>query len=170
MRLTFAKGAALGAVTAVLTLGTTAALAGTGPGANFNLGKINTVNATSTLTGSATGSLLKIPNIGTGAGAQAISASSAGGTAATIKASNTGGGPSAEFDVTTGHAPFTVNSTTEVANLNAATLQGTVPSNFYAAGSTVANSSELGGQPPSFYLPATEGFFASRWLERHGYL
>ena len=51
MRLTFAKGAALGAVTAVLTLGTTAALAGTGPGANFNLGKTNTVNATSTLNG-----------------------------------------------------------------------------------------------------------------------
>jgi uncharacterized membrane protein YbhN (UPF0104 family) len=22
----------------------------------------------------------------------------------------------------------------------------------------------------TFYLPATEGFFASRWLERHGYL
>ena len=48
-----------------------------------------------------------------------------------------------------------INSATEVANLNAATLQGMVPSNFYAAGSTVANSSALGGQPPSFYLPAT---------------
>jgi hypothetical protein len=155
MRLTFVKGAALGAVTAVLTLGATAALAGTGPGANFNLGKINSVNATSTLTGSATGSLLKIPNTSTGAGAQAISASSAGTIAATIKASNTGGGPAAEFDVTTGHAPFTVNSATEVANLNAATLQGMVPADFYAAGSTVADSSKLGGQPPSFYLPAT---------------
>ena len=22
----------------------------------------------------------------------------------------------------------------------------------------------------TFYLPATEGFFASKWLERHGYL
>ena len=155
MRLTFVKGAALGAVASVLTLGTTAALAGTGPGANFNLGKINSVNATSTLTGSATGSLLKIPNTGTGSGAQAINASSAGGTAATIKASNTGGGPAAEFDVTTGHAPFTVNSTTQVANLHAPLLQGTVPADFYAAGSTVANSSQLGGQPPSFYLPAT---------------
>src|SRR5690348_16195701 len=60
MRLTFFRGIALGAVTSTLALGTTAALAGTGPGANFNLGKINTVNATSTLTGSATGSLLKI--------------------------------------------------------------------------------------------------------------
>jgi len=154
MRLTFFKGIALGAVTSLLTLGATAALAGTGPGANFNLGKINSVNATSTLTGSATGSMLKIPNTSTGAGAQAINASSAGGTAATIKASNTGGGPAAEFDVTAGHAPFTVNSATEVANLNAAMLQGMVPSNFYAAGSTVANSSSLGGQPPSFYLPA----------------
>lgn len=155
MKLTFFKGIALGAVASVLTLGTTAALAGTGPGAPFNLGKINSVNATSTLTGSATGSLLKIPNTNTGAGAQAINASSAGATAATIKANNTGGGPAAEFDVTSGHAPFTVNSTTEVANLNAATLQGMVPSNFYAAGSTVANSSQLGGQPASFYLPAT---------------
>src|SRR5579859_2796322 len=153
MRLTFFKGIALGAVTSMLTLGATAALAGTGPGANFNLGKTNSVNATSTLTGSATGSMLKIPN--TGASAQAITASSAGGTAATIRAQNTGGGPAGEFDVTPGHAPFTVNSATEVANLNAAMLQGTVPSDFYAAGSTVANSSQLGGQPPSFYLPAT---------------
>ena len=155
MRLTFVKGVALGAVTSVLTLGATAALAGSGPGANFNLGKINKVNLTSTLTGSATGSMLAIPNTSTGASAQAITASSAGATAATIKASNTGGGPAAEFDVTTGQPPFTVNSTTEVANLNAATLQGMVPSNFYAAGSTVANSSELGGQPASFFLPAT---------------
>jgi hypothetical protein len=155
MSLTFVKGIALGAVASVLTLGATAALAGTGVGANFNLGKINKVNATSTLTGAATGSMLKIPNTSTGAGAQAVSASSAGGTAATIRASNTGGGPAAEFDVTTGHAPFTVNSGTEVANLNAAMLQGKSPSDFYAAGSTVADSSELGGQPPSFYLPAT---------------
>jgi hypothetical protein len=155
MKLTFFRGAALGVVTSVLTLGTTAAMAGTGPGAPFNLGKVNSVNATSTLTGSATGSLLKIPNTGTGTGAQAITASSAGGTAATIKANNTGGGPAAEFDVTPGHAPFTVNSATEVANLNAAMFQGSVPSDFYAAGSTVANSSQLGGQPPSFYLPAT---------------
>lgn len=154
MRLTFVRGVALGAVTAVLTLGTTAALAGTGPGAPFNLGKINTVNATSTLTGSATGSMLKVPNTNTGAGALAINASSASGTAATIRAQNTGGGPAGEFDVNPGQAPFTVNSATQVANLNAAMLQGMVPSNFYAAGSTVANSSQLGGQPPSFYLPA----------------
>jgi hypothetical protein len=100
MRLTFVKGIALGAVTSMLTLGATAALAGTGVGAPFNLGKTNSVNATSTLTGSATGSMLKIPNTGTGTGAQAISASSASGTAATIRANNTGGGPAAEFDVT----------------------------------------------------------------------
>jgi hypothetical protein len=155
MKLTFFKGIALGAATSMLTLGATSALAGTGVGANFNLGKTNTVNATSTLTGSATGSMLKIPNTNTGAGARAITASSASGTAATILVRNTGGGPTAEFDVTPGHAPFTVNSATEVANLNAAMLQGMVPSNFYAAGSTVADSSELGGQPPSFYLPAT---------------
>jgi hypothetical protein len=155
MRLTFVKGIALGAVISVLTLGATAAFAGVGVGAPFNLGKTNKVNATSTLTGSATGSMLKVPNTNTGAGAQAINASSAGGTAATMRANNTGGGPAGEFDVTPGHAPFTVNSATEVANLNAAMLQGTVPSDFYAAGSTVANSSQLGGQPPSFYLPAT---------------
>jgi hypothetical protein len=155
MKLTFFKGVALGLVTSVLTLGATAAFAGSGIGAVFNLGKVNTVNATSTLTGSATGSMLKIPNTNTGPGARAISASSAGGTAATIRAQNTRGGPAAEFDVTPGHAPFTVNSATEVANLNAATLRGMAPSDFYAAGSTVANSSRLGGRPPSFYLPAT---------------
>jgi hypothetical protein len=155
MKLTFFKGAALGVVTSVLTLGATSAFAGSGIGAVFNLGKVNTVNATSTLTGSASGSMLKIPNTNTAPGSQAISASSAGGTAATIRAQNTRGGPAAEFDVTAGHAPFTVNSATEVPNLNAATLRGKVPSNFYAAGSTVANSNQLGGQPPSFYLPAT---------------
>ena len=73
MRCTFFKGIALGA---------TAALAGTGPGAPFNLGRTNSVNAPSTLTGSATGSMLKIPNTNTDTGAQAINAWPVGGTAA----------------------------------------------------------------------------------------
>jgi hypothetical protein len=51
MKLTFVKGVVLGAVTSMLTLAATAALAGTGVGAVFNLGKTNKVNATSTLTG-----------------------------------------------------------------------------------------------------------------------
>ena len=85
-------------------------------------------------------------------------------TAATIGASNSaagpGGafsslGPAATFSVPAGQPPFTVNSTTQVPNLNATTLQGKAPTDFYPQGSTVANSQLFGGQPPPFYLTTT---------------
>jgi hypothetical protein len=166
MKPTLFQGIALGAAVSVLTLGATSALAGTGPaGTPFILGKVNTVNATSTLTGSATGSMLHVVNSGTGTAAMGVHASNSSATAAAVAASNSAAGPAgafssslgpaATFTVPAGQPPFTVNSTTQVPNLNAATLQGNAPSNFYAAGSTVADSSELGGQPASFYLPAT---------------
>lgn len=128
MKLTFVKGIALGAATSMLTLGATSALAGTGIGAVFNLGKVNSVNATSTLTGSATGSMLHVVNTGTG--------------------------PAAAFNVAAGKPPFTVNSATEVTNLNAATVDGHPSTDFYAAGSTVANSNLLGGHPPADFYAA----------------
>jgi len=155
MRLTFIKGVALGAVTSMLTLGASAALAGVGVGAPFNLGKVNKVNATSTLTGSAGGSMLKIINANSGAGARAINASS-NGTAAAFRARNNGHGPAGEFDVAPGVPPFTVNSATEVGNLNSALLDGLTSGNFYLAGSTVVNSSELGGM--------TASAFGDRWF------
>ena len=36
--------------------------------------------------------------------------------------------------------------------------------------SEVAMAATVVWRVATFYLPATEGFFASRWLERHGYL
>jgi hypothetical protein len=56
------------AVMIALTVGlATTALAGTGVGAPFNLGKTNTVNAMSSLVGSVAGPSLKIDNTFTGA-------------------------------------------------------------------------------------------------------
>jgi hypothetical protein len=48
---TFLKGAFAGGVGATAVLGATAAFAGSGIGGVFNLGQVNTVDATSTLTG-----------------------------------------------------------------------------------------------------------------------
>jgi hypothetical protein len=60
------------AVMIALTVGlATTALAGTGVGAPFNLGKTNTVNAMSSLVGSVAGPSLKIDNTSTGVGATA---------------------------------------------------------------------------------------------------
>ena len=163
MRLTFFKAVALGAVTSMLTLGATAALAGTGVGAVFNLGKTNKVNATSTVTGSAAGSMLHLINSGTGAGAQGIPVTNASASAAAIQAGNKGAGPggsfssqgpAASFKVPPGLPPFTVNSSTEVPGLNAAMLDGHTSADFYASGSTVANSNALGGLDASFFQGA----------------
>lgn len=62
----FVKGAVIGAVTSSVVLVSTAAVAGTGVGAVFNLGKTNKVNAQSTLTGSTSGKNLQITNSGSG--------------------------------------------------------------------------------------------------------
>ena len=85
------------AVVASLTLATASvALAGSGVGGVFNLGKTNTVNAITKLTGSVAGSSLQIFNNSTDAAATAL-----------------------ELRVASGKPPLKVNSTTKVANLNA---------------------------------------------------
>lgn len=90
------------AVAAALTLGTASvALAGTGIGGVFNLGKTNTVNAITKLTGSVAGSSLQIINSSTNAAATAL-----------------------DLQVATGKPPLKVNSTTKVTNLNADTVDG----------------------------------------------
>lgn len=152
MRVTFFKGIALGAVTSMLTFGATAALAGTGVGAPFNLGKTNKVNATSTLIGSSTGSMLHVINT---AGQGGVFSSAAG--------------PAASFTVASGQPPFTVNSSVEVPNLTAqlavnavnatnATNAGLADSAKFATtagsattASTANNASNLGGVPASGY-------------------
>jgi hypothetical protein len=84
------------AVVASLTLATASvALAGSGVGGVFNLGKTNTVNAITKLTGSVAGSSLQIFNNSTDAAATAL-----------------------ELRVASGKPPLKVNSTTKVSNLN----------------------------------------------------
>jgi hypothetical protein len=51
MRTGFLKGVVLGAIVSTLTLAASVALAGSGIGGVFNLGQPNTVNKTTTLTG-----------------------------------------------------------------------------------------------------------------------
>jgi hypothetical protein len=62
----FFKGIVLGATVSALVLVTTSAMAGTGLGAVFNLGKTNSVNAPSTLKGATSGKNLQITNTGSG--------------------------------------------------------------------------------------------------------
>jgi len=153
MRNQFLKGALVGGLSGALVMMASGAMAGSGIGAPFNLGKFNTVDAQSSLAGSTAGSQLRVANTSTGATARAISASSAGG-GATIRATNSGAGPAASFSVSPGNPPFTVDSSTEVAGLNAEMLQGKTPADFYAAGSTVANSNALGGLSAGSYQQA----------------
>ena len=83
----------------------TAALAGTGVGATFNLGKTNTVNAISKLVGSTASSMLVVDNNGTGS---ALS-----------------------LEVGSGHAPLTVNASAgKATNLNADRIDDREASSF----------------------------------------
>jgi hypothetical protein len=96
------------AVLLALTVGlASTALAGTGVGARFNLGKTNTVNAISSLVGSVAGPSLKIDNNSTGSGATAL-----------------------RLEVEPGKPPMSVNSTTEVQGLNVDSLDGMTSGEF----------------------------------------
>ena len=90
------------AVILALTAGVaSSALAGTGVGGVFNLGKVNTVNAITKLAGSVPGASLVIDNNSTDSAATALN-----------------------LQVEAGKAPIKVNSQTRVANLNADKLDG----------------------------------------------
>jgi hypothetical protein len=98
-------GVALGAFVSIVTLFSTAALAGTGVGGIFNLGRVNSVNASTQLAGSSKSPLLQIHNsdrLGSGVG----------------------------IKVAQGQPPLVVNSSTEVPNLNAGYLGGLNSSAF----------------------------------------
>ena len=141
MRRPFLKGALVGGLCGSLVLVASAALAGSGIGGVFNLGVKNSVNRTSSLIGKTAGAMLRVQNKGSG--------------------------PAASFQVAAGNAPFTVNTSVRVANLNADMLDGRDSSDFYAAGSKVADSfhadnagqamnagdsDKLGGFPAGDYL------------------
>jgi len=90
------------AVILALTVGlASTALAGTGVGARFELGKVNTVNAITKLVGSVAGPSLQIDNNNAGASATAL-----------------------DLQVEPGKAPMSVNSDGRVANLNADKIDG----------------------------------------------
>ncbi len=78
-------------------------------GQPFTLGQSNTANAPTSLTASPSfaGKALQVTNTNTGAGATALG-----------------------LNVASGHAPFTVNSPTKVANLNADQLDGLDSTSF----------------------------------------
>jgi hypothetical protein len=101
------------AVVLALVLGVaTTALAGTGVGATFNLGKVNSVGALSTLVGTTASSMLKVDNNGAG-------------TALDLQV-----GPSTTPPADKAAAPMTVDSQAKVANLNADELDGKDASAF----------------------------------------
>jgi hypothetical protein len=96
------------AVLLALTVGlASTAMAGTGVGARFDLGKINTVNALTSLVGSVAGPSLKIDNNSAGTGATAL-----------------------RLEVEPGKPPMSVNSTTEVQGLNVDSLDSKNSSDF----------------------------------------
>ena len=90
-------------------------LAGVGyaaTGGNFILGHANSASATTALTGSGTGAALSVTN-------------------------STSGKPAAAFRVTGTTAPFTVNSSAAVANLNADLLDGISSAGFVPSGNVI---------------------------------
>jgi hypothetical protein len=102
----FGTGFVVGVVLTAIGLAATAAVAGTGIGGVFNLGKVNMVDRGSTLSGSAP-KLLIVKNTGTGPAAVGIA-----------------------ITVPAGKPPLQVNSTARVANLNADLLDGESASDF----------------------------------------
>jgi hypothetical protein len=92
----------------VLSVGSVA-LAGTGVGANFNLGQKNSVNRLSQLVGATDSAMLRIVNNDAGTNATAL-----------------------DLRVEPGLAPMKVNSSTQVSNLNADLVDGRSSSSFLA--------------------------------------
>jgi hypothetical protein len=117
------KATLLAVVVALTLLGGSTALAGTGVGGVFNLGKTNTVNAITKLVGGVPGAGLVIDNNSTDPAATALN-----------------------LQVEPGKAPMKVNSNTRVANLNAASA-GQADS-----AENAANANALNGKPSTAFL------------------
>jgi hypothetical protein len=128
----FYKGVALGATVSIVLLGAQAAFAGTGLGAVFNLGRTNTVGATSTLAAKTGSAALQVTNKSAGASATGVS-----------------------ITVDPRRAPIKVNSRVQVPNLNSSFLQGRQAADFLGVSATAANSLKLAGRPAGDYLLAT---------------
>jgi hypothetical protein len=114
MKGTFFKGVLLGALTSTVVLIAASAVAGTGVGAVFNLGRANTVNAQSTLRGATAGKNLQLTNTGTGS--------------------------ALGLKVAAGRAPLIVNSGVKVGNLNADRLDDLDSSDFLRSNGKAVDS------------------------------
>jgi hypothetical protein len=101
VKATFLKGVVLGSVVSIAMLTATAAFAGSGVGAIFNLGQTNAVNAQTKLTGATDAGQLAVVNTSTGATATGIG-----------------------IAVANGKPPLAVNSTVKVSKLNADLVDG----------------------------------------------
>ena len=114
------------AVILALTVGVVStALAGTGVGSRFDLGKTNTVNAVSKLVGSVAGPSLLIDNNSTNAAATAL-----------------------DLQVEPGKVPMKVNSSAKVANLNSDMLDGKSADAIGVNGwQRVSNTTEVTSSP-----------------------
>ena len=108
MQLSNLKSVIIGVGAAATVIAITGAAAGSGVGAVFNLGETNKVNATSSLTGSTKHSMLSV--------------------------TNNGAGTALNLHVAKGKAPFSVNSSAQVAGLNASLLSGLAASQFVQGG------------------------------------
>ena len=127
------RTAVIAALVATLATTATTALAGSGIGGVFNLGQSNTVSQTSVLAGSTAGDQLDVANVNTGSTARSLGVLGKSATAPAAAITNTGGGPALGLTVNSGTSPFTVNSPTKVANLNADQLDGLDSSAFTLA-------------------------------------
>jgi hypothetical protein len=105
-------------------------------GGNFILGQPNSASSTTSLTrtGANTAKGLQVTNNSTGAGATALG-----------------------LNVASGHAPFTVNSGTKVANLNADKLDGMHSTAFLGATAKAADSGKLDGKDSTEFFLSTGG-------------
>jgi hypothetical protein len=128
MRGMFFRGVLVGSLTSALVLSASAALAGTGVGGIFNLGQANTVNTSSSLSGSTSGAQLAVSNSSTTTGNYGLLVNGKSLSPALVAANSTG--PAARFTGASGSAPFQVGSNHKVSNLNADLLDGLDSSAF----------------------------------------
>jgi hypothetical protein len=114
MNRTFYKGVLLGSVIAILVSLTGTAMAGTGIGAIFNLGKANSANTTTSLSGTTSGKVLQV--------------------------TNKGAGPALGLTVKAGKPPLATNSSVKVTNLNADRLDGINSTGFVRGGGSIVQA------------------------------
>jgi hypothetical protein len=139
-------------------------------GGNFILGRANTSDKQTSLTGAAPNPELRVENTSTDGNARGVvglissasaaagSAGVAGMTASTdpgsvgVFAQNTGGGPALSAAVNPGSAPLAVNSSVKVTNLNADQLDGFSANEFLSITGKAADSNRLDGKDSTQFV------------------